>query len=208
MSKLDLEKAEEPEIKLSTSFGSSKKQESYRKTSAYPYWLQQSLWLCRSKQTVENSSRDGKTRPPYLPLRNVYAGQEVTVRTGHETTDWFQIGKGVHQGCILSPCLFNLYAEYIMWNAEIKISGSNINNLRYADDTTLMAEREELKSLLIKLKEASEKAFLKLNIQKIKVMASSPINLRQTDGGNNDNRDKLYFLGLQNHGRWWLQPWN
>ena len=115
-------------------------------------------------------------------LRNLYAGQEATVRTGHETTDWFQIGKGVCQGCILTPCLFNLYAEYIMWNAGleeaqagIKIAGRNINNPRYADDTTLMAEREEeLKSLLMKVKEESEKAGLKLNIQKTKIIASGP----------------------------------
>ena len=105
-------------------------------------------------------------------LRNLYAGQEVTVRTGHGTTDWFQIRKGAHQGCILSPCLFNSYAEYIMQNAEdeaqagIKIAGRNINNLRYADDTTLMAESEELKRLLMKVKEESEKVGLKLNIQK------------------------------------------
>ena len=113
-------------------------------------------------------------------LRNLYAGQEATVRTGHGTTDWFQIAKGVHQGCILSPCLFNLDAEYIMRNtgleetqAGIKIA---INNLRYADDTTLMAEsEEELKSLLMKVKEESEKVGLKLNIQKMKIMASSLI---------------------------------
>ena len=115
-------------------------------------------------------------------FRNLYAGQEATVRTGHGTTDWFQIGKGVHQVCILSPCLFNLYAEYIMRNARldeaqagIKIAGS-INNLRYADDTTLMAEsEEELKSLLMKVKEESEKVGLKLNIQKTKILASGPI---------------------------------
>ena len=115
-------------------------------------------------------------------LRNLYADQEATVRTGHGTKDWFQIGKGVRQGCILSPCLFNFYAEYIMRNtgldeaqAGIKISGRNINNL-YADDTTLMAEsEEELKSLLMKVKEESEKVGLKLNIQKTKIMASSPI---------------------------------
>ena len=109
---------------------------------------------------MENSERDGNTRPPICLLRNLYACQEATVRTGHGTTDWFQIGKGAHQGCILSPCLFNFYAEYIMRNtgldeaqAGIKISGTNINNLRYADDTTLMAERkEELKSFLIKEK--------------------------------------------------------
>ena len=122
-------------------------------------------------------------------LRNLYAGQEATVRTGHGTTDWFQIGKGVRQGSILSPCLFNLYAEYIMRNARldeaqagIKISGRNINNLRYADDTTLMAEREELKSLLMKVKEESEKGGLKLNILKTKIMASDPITSWQIDG--------------------------
>ena len=115
-------------------------------------------------------------------LRNLYAGQEATVRTGHGTTDWFQIGKGVHQGCILSPCLFNLYAEYIIRNdrvdeaqAGMKIAGRNINHLRYADDTILMAESEELKSLLMKVKEESENVDLKLNIQKTKIMASCPI---------------------------------
>ena len=116
-------------------------------------------------------------------FRNLYAGQEATVTTGHGTPDWFQIGKGVHQGCIFSPCLFNLYAEYIMRNtgleetqARVKIARRNINNLRYADDTTLMAENEEeLKSLLMKVKEESEKVGLKLNIQKTKIMASSPI---------------------------------
>ena len=123
-------------------------------------------------------------------LRNLYAGRGATVRTGHGTTDCFQIGKGVRQGCILSHCLFNLYAEYIMRNigldeaqAGIKISGRNINNLRYADDTTLMAESEEkLKSLLMKVKEESEKVGLKLNIQKIKVMASGPITSWEIDG--------------------------
>ena len=116
-------------------------------------------------------------------LRNLYAGQEATVRTGHRTTDWFQIGKGVRQGCILSPCLFNLDAEYIMRNtgleeaqAVIKISGRNINHLRYADVTTLMAEsEEELKSLLMKVIKENENVGLKLNIQKTKIMASSPI---------------------------------
>uniref|UniRef100_A0A4W2GP76 Reverse transcriptase domain-containing protein n=1 Tax=Bos indicus x Bos taurus TaxID=30522 RepID=A0A4W2GP76_BOBOX len=123
-------------------------------------------------------------------LRNLYAGQEATVRTRHGTTDWFQIGKGVRQGCILSPCLFNLYAEYIMRNAGleeaqagIKIARRNINNLRYADDTTLMAEsEEELKSLLMKVKEESEKVGLKLNVQKTKIMASGPITSWEIDG--------------------------
>ena len=123
-------------------------------------------------------------------LRNLYAGQEATVRTGHGTIDWFQIEKGVCQGCILSPCLINLYSEYIMRNAGleetqagIKIAGRNINNLRYADDTTLMAEsEEELKSLLMKVKVECEKVGLKLNIQKTKIMASGPITLWQIDG--------------------------
>ena len=123
-------------------------------------------------------------------LRNLYAGQEATVRTGHGTTGWFQIGKGVLQGCILSPCLFNFYAEYIMRNTGleeaqtgIKIAGRNINNFRYADDTTLMAEsEEELKSLLMKVKEESEKVGLKLNIQKKKIMASGPITSWELDG--------------------------
>ena len=134
-------------------------------------------------------------------LRNLYAGQEATVRTGHETTGWFQIGKGVCQGCILSPCLFNLYAEHIMRSsgldeaqAGIKISGRNINNLRYADDTTLMAEsEEELKSLLIKVKEESEKVGLKLNIQKTKIMASSPITSWEIDGETVETVVTLFF---------------
>ena len=128
---------------------------------------------CGSQQTVENSSRDGNTRPPDLPPEKS-AGQETTVRTGHRTTDWFQIRKGVCQSCILSACLFNLYAEYIMRNARldeaqagIKIARRNNNNFRYAGDTTLMAEnKEELRHLLMRVKEESEKAGLKLNIQK------------------------------------------
>ena len=143
-------------------------------------------------------------------LRNLYAGQEATVITGHGTTDWFQIGKGVHQGCILSPGLFNLYAEYIMRNAGldeaqagIKIARRNINNLRYADDTTLMAEsKEELKSLLMKVKEESEKVGLKLNIQKTKIMASGPITSWQIDGEIMEAVTDFIFGGLQNHCRW------
>ena len=122
-------------------------------------------------------------------LRNLYAGQEATVKTGHGRIDWFQIGKEVHQGCILSPCLFNLYADYIKRNAGldesqvgIRISGRNINNLRYAEDTTLMAESEELKSLLMKVKDESEKVGLKLNIQKTRIMASVHITSWQIDG--------------------------
>ena len=141
-------------------------------------------------------------------LRNLYARQEAAVRTGHGTTDWFQRGKGVRQGCILSSCLFNLFAEYIMCNARldeaqagIKIPGRNTNNLRYADDTTLMAESEELKSLLLKVKEESENAGLKLNIQRTKIMASGPISLWQIDGVIMETvRD--YYFGLQNHCRW------
>ena len=166
MFKPDLEKAEEPEIKLPTSVGSSKNQESSRKTSTFALltmpkpltvWTTKKLW----KILQEMGILDHLT----CLLINLYAGQEATVRTGHETMDWFQIGKGVRQGCILSPCLFNLYAECIMWNAGldeaqagIKIAGRNINNLRYADHTTLMAEsEEELKSLLMKRKRRVKK---------------------------------------------------
>ena len=143
-------------------------------------------------------------------LRNLYADQEATVRTGHGTTDWFQVGKGVCQGCILAPWLFNLYAEHIMRNAGleetqagIKIVRRNINNLRYADDTTLTAEREEeLKSLLMKVKEESEKAGLQLNIQKTEIMASGPITSQQIDGETVETVRAFIFGGLQNHCRW------
>ena len=177
-------KVEEPEIKLPSSIGSQKKQESSRKTSASVLLTtpkafdgvdHNKLWTILQDMGI----------PDHLTclLRNLYAGQEATVRTGHGTTDWFQIRTRVRQGYILSPCLFNLYAKYIMRNAGleeaqagIKIAGKNINNLRYADDTTLLAEsEEELKSLLMKVKEESKKAGLKLNIQKTKIMASSPI---------------------------------
>ena len=142
-------------------------------------------------------------------LRNLYAGQEATVRTGHGTTDWFQIGKGVRQGGILSLCLFNLYAEYIMRNvgleeaqAGIKIAMRNINNLRYSDDTTLMAEsEEELKSFLMKVKEESEKVVLKLIFQKTKIMASGPITSWEIDEETVESV-RLYFFGPQNHCRW------
>ena len=161
-----------------------------------------------------DSERDRNTKPPDLPLENLYAGQEATVRTGHGTTDWFQIGKGICQGCILSPCLFNLHAEYIMRNAGldetqagIKIAGRNISNLRYADDTTLMAESEgKLKSLLMKVKEESKKAGLKLSIQKMKIMASSPIISGQIDRETMETvRD--YFLGLQRTDAFELWCW-
>ena len=165
MFKLDLERKEEPEIKLPTSAGSSKKQQSSRKTSTaalltIPKPL--TVWITTNWKICEEMAVSDYLI--YL-LRNLHAGQEATLRTGHGTTDWFQTGKGVRQGCILSPCLFNLYAEYIMRNAGleeaqagVKIAGRNINNLRYADDTTLMAEsNEELKSLLMKVKEESKK---------------------------------------------------
>ena len=183
MFKLNLEKAEEPEIKLPKSVGLSKKQESSRKISisallTMPKPL--TVWITTNWKILKEMET-----PDHLTclLRNLYAGQEATVRTGHGTTDWFQIGKGARQGCTLSPCLFNFYAEYIMRNAGleeaqagIKIAGRNINNLRYTDDTTLMAEsEEELKSLLMKVKVESEKVGLKLNIQKMKIMASGPI---------------------------------
>ena len=160
MFKLVLEKAEEPEIKLPTSFGSSKKQESSRKISTSALLTMPkplTVWITTNYEKFLKRWE----LPEHLTclLRNLHADQEATVRTGHGTTDWFQIWKGVHQGCILSPCSFNLYSGYIMQNAGldetqagIKIVRRNINNLRYVDDTTLMAEREELKSLLIKVK--------------------------------------------------------
>ena len=143
-------------------------------------------------------------------LRNLYAGQEATVRTGNGTMNCFQIGKGVHQCCVLSPCLFNLYAEYIMQNARldeaqdgIKIARRNINNLRYADDTTMMAEiEEELKNLLMKVKEESEKVDLQQNIQKTKIMASGPITSWQIDRETMETVTDIFFGGLQNHCRW------
>ena len=164
----------------------------------------------------QKKEKDAKLREMGIPdhltclLRNLYAGQEATVRTGHGTTEWFQIGKAVHQGCILSLCLFNLYAEYIMRNtglektqAGIKIAGRNINNLRYADDTTLMAESEEvLKSLLMKVNKESEKVGLKLNIQKTKIMASGPITSWKIDGETVETVSDFIFGGLQNHCRW------
>ena len=193
MFKLFLEKAEEPEIKLPTSAGSWKKQESSRKTSMSALLTKAekpkplTVWITINWKILKEM---GILDHLACLLRNLYAGQEATVRTGHQTTDWFQAGKGVCQGCILSPCLFNFYAEYIMRNAGleeaqagIKIARRNVNNLIYADDTTLMAESEEkLKSFLMKVKEESEKVGLKLNNQKTKVMASGPITSWQIDG--------------------------
>ena len=191
MYKLGLEKAEEPEIKLPTFVGSQRKQGNSRKNIYFRFIDYVKAFDCVDHNKLWKILRDGNTRPPYLPPeKSVYASHEATVRTGHGTTDWFQIGKGAHQGCILSPCLFNVYAEYIMQNAGldeaqagIKIAGRNINNLRYADDTTVMEEsEEELKSLLMKVKEESENADLKLNIQKMKIMVSGPIISWQIDG--------------------------
>ena len=189
MFKLDLEKAEEPEIKLLTSVGSSKKQQSSRKTSTALSTMPKPLtmWITTNWKILQEV---GVVDDLTCHLRNQYAGQEATVRTGHGTTDCFQIGRGVCQGCILSSCLFNLYAEYTMRNvrldeaqAGIKSAGRNINNLRYADDSTLMVEsKEELKSLMIKSERGEWNSWLKVNIQKIKITACSPITSWQKDG--------------------------
>ena len=159
---------------------------------------------CGSQQTVENSERDENTRPPDLPLEKSVSSQEATVRTGHGPTDWFQIGKGVCQGCILSPCLFNLYAEYITRNAGLdktqagmQTAWRNINNLQYAEDTTLMAESKELKSLLMKVKEENEKVGLKLSILKNEDHGIWSHNFMGNRWGNSRNRVRLYFLGSQ-----------
>ena len=174
MFKLVLEKAEKPEITLPTPAGSWKKQESSRKNIYFCFIDYAEAFDCMDHNKLWKILKEMGI-PDHLTchLRKLYAGQEATVRTEHGTTDWFQIRKGVRQGCILVSCLFNLYSEYIMRNAEldeaqagIKIAGRNINNLRYADDTTLMAEsKEELKSLLMKVKEEREKVGLNLNIK-------------------------------------------
>ena len=199
MFKLDLEKAEEPEIKLILDRARE---------------FQKNIYFCfidyaKAFDSVDHNKLWKSLKEMGIPdhltclLRNLYAGQEATVRTGHGTTDWFQKGKGVRQGCILSPYLFNLYAEYIMRNAGfeetqagIKIAGRNINNLRYADDIILMAEsEEELKSLLMKVEAESEKVGLKLNIQKTKIMASGPITSGQIDGGTVETVAGFIFWG-------------
>ena len=188
--KVDLEKAEEPEIKLPTSAGSSKKQE-FQKNIYFCFIDSAKAFDCVDHNKLWKILQE-MGMPDHLPclLRNLYAGQEATVRTGHGTTDWFQIGKGIRQGCILSPCVFNLNAEYIMWNAGldeaqsgIKTAGRNTNNLGYTDEITLREEsKEELKSLLMKVKGESEKAGLKLIVQKTKIMAYGHITSWQIDG--------------------------
>ena len=183
MFKLDLEKAEEPEVKLPTSVGSSKKQESSRKTSTFALLTMPkslTVWITTNCGKFWKRWENHTTLPASSEICMQVKKHQLELDTEQQTGS--QIGKGVRQGCILSPCLFNFYVEYIIRNgglddaqAGIKIVGRNINNLRYADDTTLMAEIEELKSLLMKMKEESEKVGLKLNIQKTKIMASSPI---------------------------------
>ena len=209
MFKLVFEKAEEPEIIVNILWIIKKARE-----------FQKNIYFCfidyaKAFDCVDHNKQWKILKELGIPdhltclLRNLYAGQEATVRTGHGTTDWFQIRKGVHQGSILSPCLFNLYAEYIMRNAGldesqagIKFARRKISNLRYADDTTLMAEsEEELKSFLMKVKEESEKAGLKLNIQKTKIMASVPITSWEI-GEDTVETVSDFFGGLQNHCRW------
>ena len=178
MFKLVLEKAEEPEIRWIM-----EKAGEFQKNIYFCFIDYAKAFDCVDHNKLWKILKEmGIPDHPTCLLRNLYAGQEATVRNRHGTADWFQIGKGICQGCILSPCLFNFYAEYIMRNAGleeaqawIKIAGRNINNLRYADDTTFMAESEELKSLLMKVKEESEKIGLNLNIKKTKTMASGPI---------------------------------
>ena len=174
----------------------------------FTVWITKKLWKFLKEIEI----------PDHLTclLRNMYASQEATVRNGHGTMDWFKIGKWVSQGCTLSPCLYSLYTEYIMTNARlddsqawIKIARRNINNLKYADDTSLMAEsKEELKSLLMKVKEEYERAGLKLNIQKNQDHGTQSHHFIANRWGNNLNSERFYFLGLQNQGKWWLQPWN
>ena len=190
--------------------GSSKKGREYQKNIYFCF-----IDYAKASDCVDHNKLwkilDDMRIPDHLIclLRNAFADQEATVRTGHGTMDWFQIGKGICQDCLLLPCLFNFYSEYIMRNAEldeaqarIKISGRNIDNLRYAHDPTLMAEsKEKLKRLLMKVKEQSEKVGLKLNIQKTKIMASGPITSWQRAGETMETVT-LFFVGLQNHCTW------
>ena len=202
MFKLVLEKAAEPEIKFPTSAASRKKQESSMKTSTSAFGYTKpfdcvdhnKLWKILQEMRIPDH--------PTCLLRNLYAGLEATVKTGHGTTDWSQIGEGAHHGYMPPPCLFNIYAEYIIRNAGldeaqvgIKIARRNINNLRHADDITHMAESEELKSLLMKMKVESEKVGLKLNIQKTKIMASGRITSWKIDGKTVETVSDFIFLG-------------
>ena len=210
MFKLVLEKAEEPEIKLPTSAGSSKKTREFQKNIYFCF-----IDYAKGFDCVDHNKLCKILKEMGIPdhltclLRNLYSGQEAALRTGYGSTDWFQIEKGVNQGRLLSPCLCNLYGEHMMRNtgleeaqAGIKIAGRKINNLRYADDITFMAESEELKSLMIKVKEKSEKVGLKLSIQKTKIMASDPITSWQIDGETVETVADFIFGGLQNHCRW------
>ena len=200
--KLDLEKAEEPDIKLPTSVGSLKSKRVPEKCLFLLYWLCQSLWLCGSWQTVVILKEMGIPNHLTYLLRNQYADQEATVRTRHRTTDWLQIRKGVHQGCILSPRLFNLYAKCTRHNARldeawggIKVAERNINNLRFADDTSLMAEsEEELKSFLMKVKEESENVAFKFNIWKMKIITFGSITSWQIDGESMETLTDFIFF--------------
>ena len=199
--KLVLVKAEEPELTLPTSWIIEKVRE-FQKSIYFCFIDYAKAFDCVDHNKLENSGKNVTTRPPDLPLEKPVC-RSGSNRTEHGTPDWFQIGKGVRQGFILSPCLFNFYAEYIMRNAGleeaqagIKIARRHINSLRYADDTTLMAEsEEELKSLLMKVKEVSEIVGLKLNIQKTKIMASGPIISWQIDGKTMETRRDFIFLG-------------
>ena len=203
MYKVGLENTEEPEIKLPASVGLQKKTMKFQKSIQFCFNDYTKAFDCLDHNKLWKILKEVEI-PDHITclLRNLYAGQEATVRTGHGTTDWFQIGKVVHQGFVLLPCLFNFYAEYIMQNARmdevqagIKAARSNTNNFRYADDTTLMAESEkELKSLLMKVKEESEKAGLKINIQRNKIMASSPITSWQIYGETMETVTDFIFL--------------
>ena len=209
--KLILEKAEEPEIKLPTSTGSSKKQESSSKNIYFCFIDYAKAFDCVDSNKLWKILKEmGIPDDLTCLLRNLYAGQEATVRTGHGTTDWFQIRKTSMSRLYIVTLLINLYAEYIMRNpgleelqAGIKIVGRNINNLGYANYTTLVAEsEEELKSLFMKVKEKSEKVGLKLNIQKMKIMASGAVTSWEIDGETVEILSDFIFGGLQNHCRW------
>jgi len=205
MFKLDLEKSEEPEIKLPTSAGLSKKAKVFQKNIYFCFIDYANAFDCVDHNKLWKILKEkGISDHLTCLLRNLYAGQETTdLELDVEQQTGSKSGKKVHQGCILSPCLFNLYAEYIMWNARldeaqdgIKIVRKDVNNLRYADDTTLIAEsKEELKSLLMKVKEESEKVDLKLNIQKTKIMASGPSTWWQIDGETMETVTEFIFLG-------------